>query len=496
MAKFFCPTKISENISETPEGYLLCKNVPICRTGVQDYGAGETPLEVGDDGIVRVYRDAEEVLSKQTIASFEGKAITIRHPDDFVGPHNWKELAKGTLHNVREAAEVGDDGESCVLADLLITDSFAIGLVQNGLREVSCGYEAEYEQTGPGKGRQTNIVGNHLALVEQGRAGSSYAIRDSKGKGTMREKILAALRLMSGGKTVDQALAEMEKTVKKPVKTLPVKGKSKDGKKGKAKDEGVNEGISSKTTVLHEMPTVDSEAYDELKKMYDELGDKLAALAPKTGDEDEEESEDEAEEQESHVSTEGKDEDPSVEERIKALEAAVTKILENKSHAGDEDEEEGEESEDEDGHGQAHDEDEEEGEESEDEDNLEGNEKGKKTGDAALAEILVPDFQAPKKKEDIRKSALKQAMKFSDTASVIIKLNGGKKPTFDSADKVNLLFNAATAIMKTRRGTGLEGSKSVTTEPITFETVDLKGGEGVTAERMNEMNKQHYAAKK
>lgn len=505
MAKFFCTAKLSENISKTPEGYLLCKNVPIGRTGVMEYGPGETPLEVGDDGVVYVSRTAEELFRPQTIASFEGKSVTIRHPEEFVNPNNWKELTKGTLHNIRQADEVDDDGEEVLLADVLVTDHFAIGLVENGLREVSCGYEAEYEQTGPGKGKQTNIVGNHLALVEQGRAGATYAIRDSKRKGNMKEYIRGVFRLMSGGKTIDQAMAEMKRGSKTVTKVLP--GKGKDGKrKGKSRDEGaVVEKTGAKTEVLHEMPTVDEESRDELQKIYDAIG----AMLGKSGDEgEEEESEDEDVEQESHVSNEGKDESEEQqakedeqaanhEERLKALEAAVSKLLESKDEdesKKSEDEDESEKSEDEDDMEESEDEDE--SEKSEDEEGVEGNEKGKKTGDAALAEILVPDFEKPKKGVDIKKAALKQAMRFTDTASLLTKLNGGKKPTFDNAATINVLFHSAAAIMKQRRGTGLEGSKSVTTAPVTFETADLKTSEGMTAEKLNELNAQHYAGNK
>src|ERR1035437_4059387 len=133
MAKFLCPTKLSENISETPEGYLLCLAVAIARTGVMECGPGETPLEVGEDGIVYVSRDAEELFSSRAMASFEGKSITVRHPEKFVDPYNWKELTKGTMHNVRRASELDDDGEEVLLADVLITEAFAITLVKNGL---------------------------------------------------------------------------------------------------------------------------------------------------------------------------------------------------------------------------------------------------------------------------------------------------------------------------------------------------------------------------
>ena len=50
--------------------------------------------------------------------------------------------------------------------------------MQAGLREVSCGYEARYEQTEPGKARQLSIVGNHVALVPRGRCGATCSIKD------------------------------------------------------------------------------------------------------------------------------------------------------------------------------------------------------------------------------------------------------------------------------------------------------------------------------
>lgn len=183
--KYFVTSRLSENISKTPEGFLLCLGVPIARTGEQVYGEGETPLEVGDDGTVVITRDESEVFRKETLASFEGKPITITHPEEFVDPENWSVLAKGVMQNVRRGD--GKDSQS-VLADILITDSMAIELVESGLREVSCGYEAEYVQTEKGRGKQINIIGNHLALVREGRAGPNFAIKDHKGVKKMGAK--------------------------------------------------------------------------------------------------------------------------------------------------------------------------------------------------------------------------------------------------------------------------------------------------------------------
>ncbi len=56
-------TRLSENISRRePEGYLLCLNVPVARTGTQEY----LPAEIGLPGSgepVPVFRPPEEVFS-------------------------------------------------------------------------------------------------------------------------------------------------------------------------------------------------------------------------------------------------------------------------------------------------------------------------------------------------------------------------------------------------------------------------------------------------
>ena len=41
MAIAYYGTTLSPNMDRTPEGFLICRNVPINRTGTQIYGAGE-----------------------------------------------------------------------------------------------------------------------------------------------------------------------------------------------------------------------------------------------------------------------------------------------------------------------------------------------------------------------------------------------------------------------------------------------------------------------
>lgn len=207
--------------SKTPEGFLLCEDVPIARTGMMLYGPGEVPIKVGVDGIARVTRDAVALFDPRTLASLNGKAVVDEHPDVDVTPANWRKLAVGIVLNARRGE--GDDSD-VILADLLITERQAIEDVNAGKREVSMGYEADYEQTGDGEGRQTNIIGNHVALVVKGRCGPRCAIGDHqppslKEKSTMgtkditappRKKIPEAVRRLF--RDAAEALAEEDAT--------------------------------------------------------------------------------------------------------------------------------------------------------------------------------------------------------------------------------------------------------------------------------------------
>jgi uncharacterized protein len=176
LKRFYTTEKLSEHIAETPEGFLLCSDVPITRIGVFEYKDSEVPIKGNKDGLVKIQRDEDEVFAETTIKSFEGKPITINHPDDFVTPENWNELAHGHLQNVKRGE---GEQKDLLLADLLITTQKAIELVKSGLREVSCGYDAKYTELQEGLGKQTNIIGNHVALVIKGRAGGRCAIQDN-----------------------------------------------------------------------------------------------------------------------------------------------------------------------------------------------------------------------------------------------------------------------------------------------------------------------------
>jgi len=162
--------------SLTPEGFLVVRAVPLARTGPQLYSDQELPLDGDAAGRIIIDRLPEEVFRPSTLNSLQGKAVTFDHPEDDVTPENYKELLVGTVINPRQGQNAMDN---LLLGDLIIYDPQTIKAIRDGkVREVSVGYKADYEETGPARGKQKNILCNHLALVQDGRCGPICRIGD------------------------------------------------------------------------------------------------------------------------------------------------------------------------------------------------------------------------------------------------------------------------------------------------------------------------------
>ncbi len=179
--KFLSKEKISNRRYKTPEGYLVCLDAIIARTGSQDYTKAEIFKDSDDDSIVKLYRPEKEVFSPQTIASFENKPFVDEHPDEDVNVDNHREYAIGFVRDVRRATV---DGEDVLIANLVVTDPEAISEIESGEKvELSCGYDCDILGEEPNL-YQANIRGNHVALCKAGRAGiariQDTKIKDSK----------------------------------------------------------------------------------------------------------------------------------------------------------------------------------------------------------------------------------------------------------------------------------------------------------------------------
>lgn len=235
--------QIGRTRETTPEGYLLCRDVPLARIGTLMYGDGEVPVTADNTGLILIQRGEDVLFDPKTIASAEGKPITDDHPEDWVGPKNWKELSKGSGHNIRRGEGIDSD---LLIGDLLVTDKDTIDAVLEGKVEISLGYDADYIEVSPGKGLQSNIVVNHIALVDKGRYGSRCSIGDSfMSDKTKKKKISFADRIRNLVKTKDAEEAEkLAKAVED--EELEIETKDSDDDEdldGKTSDAAVNRQI-------------------------------------------------------------------------------------------------------------------------------------------------------------------------------------------------------------------------------------------------------------
>ena len=165
--KILINERLSEHRCKTPEGYLICTDAILARTGKQTYRKNEIFKDSDDETEIEVDRTEDEVFSPQTLASFENKPVTVEHPDEDVNVHNYKEYAVGFVRDVHRGEA---DGQPVILGNLVITDEQTIQEIENGEHtDLSCGYDCDIaDEANP---CQRNIRGNHVALCECGRAG-------------------------------------------------------------------------------------------------------------------------------------------------------------------------------------------------------------------------------------------------------------------------------------------------------------------------------------
>ena len=154
---------VALRVTKTGSGGLKAEG-NITRTGVFLYH--------NPDGTERrEYRPDGEVFADATLESLSDAPVTVGHPAGLVDPSNWAALSKGHTGAARKDADF-------IVAPIVVNDAATIDRIQKGeLRELSCGYEVDYDPT-PGTtpagerydGVQRNIRGNHLALLPVGKA--------------------------------------------------------------------------------------------------------------------------------------------------------------------------------------------------------------------------------------------------------------------------------------------------------------------------------------
>lgn len=188
------PNWMIEPFTRTREGYLTGRAV-ITNVGVFEY--------MNVDGTTRrELRLPEEVFASETVESFKMKPITNDHPSQAVMAENIKDLQVGATGSAPSAdgtwngqpfgngegvgdypnGKMPDTDRYHFSIDMTITDERAVEDVLEGKRALSAGYTVEIEEkSGVWMGIQydavqRNIRGNHVAIVDRGRAGDAARI--------------------------------------------------------------------------------------------------------------------------------------------------------------------------------------------------------------------------------------------------------------------------------------------------------------------------------
>lgn len=321
-------------MTKTDEGYLICHNVPINRIGVQEYMGDE--LGMNDSKAYKVLREPGEVFNPAALASFEGKPITDGHPPEAVNTDNIQFYEKGHASNIRKGT---GSNTGTTVADLFITDPQLIHEIEDGKREISCGYNYVLLPHKNGTFEQRSIRGNHIAVVDEGRAGPRVAIKDEKPKSTERGKTMATENKGSVFGRMLKAFAKDESTTPDDLEEA-VKTKKPDAEDElPTREEAKPEQQEKKPEATDESPAVE----ELLKKIMERLDKIEAAAAPKESEDEledlihpEHEAAETPEEEAEERTTGREDEDESPEEQEPSVTIPAEEITEKAKGATDE----------------------------------------------------------------------------------------------------------------------------------------------------------------
>ena len=161
-------------------GFIEIRDNPISKAGIYEYYGSEIDAP-NPNKLYRVLRSPESL--KQAIEKFKGVPIVNDHT--MIGDGQTPPEKKGI------DGAIGDDvyfKDNTVFANIRLYTNRIKDLIAKGKKELSVGYWSQYEFIkGTWNGKPYDAIqhivgGNHLALVDEGRMGSSVAVLDHKPK--------------------------------------------------------------------------------------------------------------------------------------------------------------------------------------------------------------------------------------------------------------------------------------------------------------------------
>ena len=169
--------------TEDVNGYVEIRDNPITKVGVFPYSGGQIDpsgeLGLDPNKIYQVYRSEEALNNEETINSFKLSPWIVEHEMLGDGKYGTTQVGKKQVYGVT--------GEGIYFKYPYLygnLKSFSKKLSENEKKELSIGYRCVYHiKSGNFNGKhyevvQENILGNHLASVEEGRAGPDVKVLD------------------------------------------------------------------------------------------------------------------------------------------------------------------------------------------------------------------------------------------------------------------------------------------------------------------------------
>ena len=162
-------------------GFMEVRDNPISKEGVFPYMGDEIPGAPNPDEVYWVYRPAEELARQETIDSFKLMPFIDEH--EVLGSSGMPAERKGIQGTIGEQVYFDPP---YLRANIKIHSSAAQSLIKAGKVELSPCYGCDWSaEVGTFEGKpyqyvQRNIMGNHLALVEEGRTGPDVAVQDHR----------------------------------------------------------------------------------------------------------------------------------------------------------------------------------------------------------------------------------------------------------------------------------------------------------------------------
>lgn len=158
------------------------KHATIMRDGTYIYLAGEIGAdEYEPTKRLVVYRPKEEVKKAYNRFKELGKVPVIyNHPDDELDLSSPKAYAQG--YGTSPHMTIDDGGNTNIACTLQLMGDALEAYQSGGIREISCGWSGTYEKSLDERYDYIQRFSdfNHIALVPEGRCGSTCSVQDSK----------------------------------------------------------------------------------------------------------------------------------------------------------------------------------------------------------------------------------------------------------------------------------------------------------------------------